>query len=266
MDPVLSRLLILKGGCAMRLFDGLDSRLSIDADFSVEGAIDPDSEVFSIMEENLASMFHVDGYGVIDFRAQKRPKKSRPGFPAKWGGWACEFKLVPLEFALRSLEVQRKRALIPMGANSPKITIDLSEFEYCGKRRVRTINGIKIRAYSPEMLVLEKIRAICQQHPDYSFRQEGRNRARDLFDIYELTESTDDDFKRRCRNHLKKVFLAKEVPLDILQSLWSDPFIDELRRGFEQVRGTVRKRLFEFDFYVEHLRFFLIEIYPEVLE
>ena len=34
-DPLLSTRLYLKGGSAMRLFDNLTSRLSIDADFSI---------------------------------------------------------------------------------------------------------------------------------------------------------------------------------------------------------------------------------------
>lgn len=42
-SPRLSKLLVLKGGGAMRLFDGLDARLSIDADFSVEGVIQNDT-------------------------------------------------------------------------------------------------------------------------------------------------------------------------------------------------------------------------------
>lgn len=36
--PEVSRQLFLKGGSAMRLFDNLKSRLSIDADFSIASA------------------------------------------------------------------------------------------------------------------------------------------------------------------------------------------------------------------------------------
>ncbi|MBN4053194.1 nucleotidyl transferase AbiEii/AbiGii toxin family protein, partial [bacterium AH-315-L15] len=104
------------------------------------------------------------------------------------------------------------------------------------------------------LLVLEKIRAICQQHPDYAYRL-SKNRARDFYDIYVLTESADNHFAFRCRHHIKKVFEAKKVPLNILKALWNDDFIDEQRRGFDQVKDTVSGKLHGFDVYVEHLRF-----------
>jgi hypothetical protein len=261
----LSELLILKGGSAMRLFDGLDSRLSVDADFSVRSAIDPGSAVFAEMEASLGSSFAELGYEVIDFRVAKKPKRLRKGFPEWWGGWACEFKLVADEYRVKTLETKRRNALIPEGAPPrSKITIDLSEHEYCGEQRDKWLEGTRIRAYSREMLVIEKLRAICQQHPEYPYRQPGKNRARDFFDIYELSADADDDFASRCRAHLNPVFDAKEVPLWILSSLWSDTFIDEMQLGFEQVKNTVRGRMYEFEVYVEHLRFLVKEICPSI--
>jgi hypothetical protein len=112
------------------------------------------------------------------------------------------------------------------------------------------------------MLVLEKLRAICQQHPEYPYRL-SKNRARDFFDIRELTVDVDNEFPRRCRFHLRRVFEAKEVPLRILSALWDEAFIDEQRRGFDQVRDTVSGNIDNFDVYVEHVRFLVREIYPE---
>jgi len=87
--------------------------------------------------------------------------------------------------------------------------VEISEHEYCGKKRTNRIQGVKILGYSKELLVLEKIRAICQQHPDYAYRL-SKNRARDFYDIYVLSENANDHFADRCSHHIAKVFEAKK--------------------------------------------------------
>jgi len=266
-SSALSELLILKGGSAMRLFDDMDSRLSIDADFSLKDRLTDSNRVFKEMSRCITKAFRAHGYDLLDFKASRRPRKIRKGFPVWWGGWACEFKLVDRKHRQKSLETRRRNALVPEGSNSPRISIDLSEHEYCGKQRAKMLHGTKIRAYSREMLVLEKLRAICQQHPDYPYRQETENRARDFYDIHSLTIDIDDGFIRRCQFHMGAVFGAKEVPLWILHALWKDDaFIDEFRRGFDQVRDMVRGPVDSFDVYLEHVRFLLKDICPEIPE
>ncbi len=64
-SPRLAKLLILKGGSAMRMFDGQDTRLSIDADFSIKDALTNADPVFLETEdcqERLPEM--VGGMGV----------------------------------------------------------------------------------------------------------------------------------------------------------------------------------------------------------
>jgi len=266
-STMLSQLLILKGGGAMRLFDGLDARLSIDADFSVKDTLADSDAVFEEMSRCLSKAFRVRGYDLLDFKATRRPRTRRKGFPVWWGGWACEFKLVDREHRQKSLKTRRRNALIPEGSNSPKIAIDLSEHEYCGKQRAKVLHGAKIRAYSREMLVLEKLRAICQQHLDYPYRQETRNRARDFYDIRSLTIEIDDEFVRRCQFHMGAVFRAKEVPLWILRALWEDDaFVDEFHRGFDQVRDVVRGPVASFNVYLEHVRFLVKDICRQIPE
>lgn len=265
-SPRLAELLILKGGSAMRMFDKQNSRLSIDADFSIEKVlIDAGLFVFQEMEKCFTERFSEYGFELIDFRADRRPTKPRKDFPDWWGGWACEFKLVDRKYNKRTLETRRRNAFIPEGSNSPKILIDLSEHEYCGKKRSKIITGTRVWAYSREMLVLEKLRAICQQYPEYPYRQQTKNRARDFYDIHALTINTSDEFINCCQYHLMKVFATKEVPLCILRALWEDDiFIDEFRRGFDQVKDTVRGALYDFDVYLEHVRFFIQDICPEI--
>jgi len=248
----------------MRLFDNLTSRLSIDADFSVEESITNEKTFFNSIKASVGSQFRKFKYDIIDFTWKRKPKKRNADFPDWWGGWSCEFKLVSFRHRGKDIITKRRNALSPEGANSTKILVEISEHEYCGKKRTKMIHGIKVLGYSRELLVLEKIRAICQQHPDYSFRS-SKNRARDFYDIYELTSKAGSEFADSCSHHIEKVFAAKEVPMSLLSALWDETFIDEQRRGFDEVKDTVSSRIHDFNVYLEHLRFLVKEIYPAAI-
>jgi len=260
-DPEPSIQLFLKGGSAMRLFDDLTSRLSIDIDFSINTAVDDVDNFFDTMKSKIGRSFHELKYEAIDFKWIRKPSRKSKDKPDWWGGWSFEFKIVSHVHRGKSNGIKRRNALIPEGANSSKIIVEISEHEYCKNGRTKIINGVNILGYSRELIVLEKIRAICQQHPDYKFKL-SKNRARDFYDIYELTKDVDDDFAHRCSLHIENVFRAKEVPVIILQSFWEDDFIDRQRRGFDQVKNTVQGKVYDFDFYLENIRFLVKEIYP----
>lgn len=261
-DPFLSRSLVLKGGTALRMLDHERNRLSIDADFSVAGIIREESAYFSRIERALKRRFKPLGYGLLDFRYTPRPKQKKPEMPDWWRGWRCEFKLIAKEFLDLSLEAQRRHAHMPEGSNSTVMLLEISEHEYCGAERKKTIHGIVIHGYTRELLAMEKLRAICQQHPDYKFRS-SKNRARDFYDIYILCSSMDEIFLRRCRKHLPLVFSAKDVPLSLLKSLWAEDFVSVQRSGFSQVVDSTKGPLRDFDIYLEHLRYLVMQIYPE---
>lgn len=261
-DPILSRHLVLKGGSAIRMLENDRSRLSIDADFSVRKSIRSANTFFARMEKALNRTFASLGYCVIDFRATPRPKRRKPEMPSWWKGWLCEFKLVDRNFASFSLETQRRRALIPTRANSSVIEIEVSEHEYCGLDRKERIRGVEVHGYSRELLVLEKLRAICQQHPKYRYRSK-KNRARDFYDIHRLCRGRmGPEFIRRCRKDLPAVFGAKDVPIELLQALWDTDFLAVQQRGFPQVRDDVESAVREFDVYVEFLRYLVQRICP----
>lgn len=261
-DPVLARRLVLKGGSALRLLDHERNRLSIDADFSMRGALAAEADCFSRIERALRRRFRPLGYEVLDFRYTQRPQKRKPELPDWWKGWLCEFKLLALKFRGMSLEAKRRNALVPEGSNSCVIDIDISECEYCGAERKKTIRGVVVRGYTRELLAMEKLRAICQQHPDYRFRS-SKNRARDFYDIHALCGQMDDVFLRRCRKHLPAVFSAKEVPLSLLKSLWDEEFLSIQRSGFLQVADSTKGVVQDFDVYLEQLRYLVMQIFPE---
>lgn len=262
-NPAASNQLFLKGGSAMRLFDNLTSRLSIDIDFSVDTAVDDVSRFFDNMKFKIITRFQDFKYEAIDFNWIRKPNRKRKDKPNWWGGWSFEFKIVSYAHHGKSIEIKRRNALIPEGANSSKIIVEISEHEYCKNGRTKVVNGVTILGYSRELIVSEKIRAICQQHPEYKFNL-NKNRARDFYDIYELTKDVDDDFTHRCSLHINNVFKAKEVPISILKSLWEEDFIDKQRRGFDQVKDTVQGKVYDFDFYLENLRFLVKEIAPSL--
>ncbi len=67
--PSPSKTLFLKGGSAMRLFDNLTSRLSIDADFSVHTDIDNESKFFRDLKSS-----------VLHYSQTKQPVRKRLNF------------------------------------------------------------------------------------------------------------------------------------------------------------------------------------------
>lgn len=262
-DPIVARTLVLKGGSAIRLFEGDAHRLSIDADFSAEEKIADEKGFFERMHKALSKAFGHDGFDVIDFKAPRRPARQKPGSPPWWGGWKCTFKLVSHDLHDKSLETRRRNALIPEGSNSPVIEIDVSDGEYCGSKRSKMLQGVKVQCYTAELLVLEKMRAICQQHPSYRFTTR-KNRARDFYDIQRLTERIDDRFIETCRRHLGNVFQAKEVPIELLSAFWDQEFLSNQELGFREVVDTVKGKVEAFEVYVQHARHLIRQIRPEV--
>ena len=130
--PSLSKPLFLKGGSALRLFDNLTSRLSIDADFSVHTDIDNENKFFQDLESSVKAGFRRKKFDIIDFKWNRKPKKTRAKYPDWWGGWLCEFKLVSFQHRGKGIETKRRNALVPDGANSSKVTVEISKHEYCG--------------------------------------------------------------------------------------------------------------------------------------
>lgn len=260
-DAYLSKHVFLKGGAALMFLEKIDARKSTDVDLSTPESIsDHEKTFFQSVEKVMQRVFKGHDYDVIDFKHYRRPKEGR-NRPEWWSGWNCEFKLCAHEHRKLSLESRRRRALIPEGTNSSKIEIQISEHEYCGHVHSRMIQGVKVNGYTRALLVVEKLRAICQQHPDYKFKVR-RNRVRDVIDIYHLTtDHQSDRFLKECKSELPKTFKAKEVDPAFLDALFNNKeFVDNLRAGFPQVADTLTGRAYPFDTYLEYLRAFIKKI------
>jgi len=253
----LSEHIYLKGGQALRLKEKLRARFSADIDFSSDQPISDGKAFFEMMEEALSKEFHRCGYCLFDFQAVRQPKIRPEGTPDFWGGWAVQFKLV--EEAKRNLPTdQRSReALIPIGSTSPRIVMDISEHEYCGSTERIRLRAADVKVYSRALLLLEKLRAICQQHPEYSLRVSGQ-RARDYYDIerlWDLVLRTGEpgQFLNECAAHIEAVFEAKAVSMSLLDKIFETEFIELQRTGWPSVEITVSGNLQPFDYYLENL-------------
>lgn len=259
-DKELSKQLVLKGGFAINLLEKIDNRLSTDIDLSYKACIKDALKFSNLIKHALESEFKNHDYDVIDFDFTKKPKVSK-NKPSWWGGWLCEFKLSTIKDRKLSDQQRRRQALIPEESNNSTIEIEISEHEYWGTAHKTKIKGVSINGYSREMLVVEKIRAMCQQHPKYPYAL-PRNRTRDLVDIYNLSEDhLDKVFLDKCKSELPKSFEAKEVDLKLLDAFYADSsFIEKLKDGFQQVSDTLKGKKFPFETYLEHLRYLIINI------
>lgn len=261
---IFSGHIFLKGGQALRLKENLKSRFSADIDFSSPTPIAEDDVFFDEMKSALSLEFFRHGLCLFDFKHVRRPKRRPDNTPDFWSGWAVEFKLI--EDSKRNLDPKARsvQAIIPKGANSPVIEIDISEYEYCGAVEKLKVQGTVINVYSRTLLLLEKIRAICQQHPDYPLKGEGQ-RARDYYDVERLwskvlKDGHSDDFLNDCAQHLGKVFAAKKVELVLLQKIFEPDFAELQSADWASVQSTVSEKLQPFEYYNESLSVLINEI------
>lgn len=264
-DDYLLESLTLKGGNALDMIYRLNERGSYDLDFSMEEDFSEDLQIVEArIERTLVETFLEEGYAVIDFRFREKPKKISASLRDFWGGYAIEFKIVNIdvyEANKANLSVLSARAIaLNPETRSSKIEIDISKFEYVGKKERHQIDGLYIYVYAPVMILLEKIRAICQQTREYQTivnRDTSRGRARDFFDIYSIMVNAPglDLYSRESQEMAENVFAAKRVPLHFIELIKNYKSLHE--ENFQAVKSTVNiANLQSFDFYfgyvVEH--------------
>ena len=259
-DDFLLDNLVLKGGNALDIVYGIANRASLDVDFSMEGEF-AESDLPTIerrIEATLTQTFRENGYHIFDFKFAQRPTKRRPDQDRCWGGYKVEFKVIELELAEKiDIEAQRRQALVLGPRQHRVLSIDISKFEYCKTVNTRELDGLTLYVYTPELIVIEKLRAICQQMPEYSNQMRissASPRARDFFDIYTTVEAFNIDIASEDNHALiRSVFEAKRVPLSLLLKVtdWEDFH----QQDFFSVQSTVvpGTELKPFSFYFEYV-------------
>ena len=257
-DDELFDNLVLKGGNALNLIHRLGSRASLDLDFSMQHDWPEELEIFRArVEQTLVKTFQQNGYAVFDVKMEEKPKAISEDMADFWGGYAVEFKLIQLALYEKhkgDINELRKRA-VSIGQGK-RFLIDVSRFEYIEGKQVVDLDGYRIYVYSPQMIVCEKLRAICQQMPEYgSVIKRGRAgsaRARDFVDIHVLVTILNLDLTLgQSKETLSGMFQAKKVPLSLLGKI--SEHREFHRPDFPAVLATVDAgtKLEEFDFYFD---------------
>ena len=244
---------VLKGGNALAIVLGISGRTSLDLDFSIERDFENPAEAAQRLEAALQHRFASVGMVVFDFSFIPRPFTPREGAP-RWGGYIAEFKLLD-EIRYEELgdnkEAHRRESMSISPYQQRKFTIELSKYEYTEGNITREIDNFDVRVYTPEMIALEKLRAICQQMPGYSMNRTPSARARDFFDIYLVHTIT--GFRigsLENKNLLRQIFAAKDVPLELLQLIAEQREFH--RSDWDSVRLSISNdSLKDFDFYFD---------------
>ena len=262
-DDDLLDLLVLKGGNAMDIVHKVSSRASVDVDLSVDKSFDY-STVWPKVETAIREGFAEKGYLAFDIKMTMKPGEMPDELASFWGGYLVEFKLISLARAAdvdHHLDTMRREA-IQLG-EGPRFTIDISRHEYTADKQPHDLDGYTIYVYSPEMIVCEKLRAICQQMPEYAEiikrKGLGNQRARDFIDIEVLVKKFNIDLgSTRTRHLVEQMFAIKRVPLTLLGKIPETRDFHAL--GYMEVRAAMKPGIevhpFDdyFDFVVDHLQ------------
>jgi len=131
-----------------------------------------------------------------------------------------------------------------------KFSVDISKYEYCEGKVERELDAYAIYVYSPEMIVVEKLRAICQQMPEYALRNQPSPRARDFYDIWCVMTATSLNLAAPGTVELAKhIFAAKKVRLASVAQVSDQREFH--RPDWPAVVDAVAENLNDFDFYFD---------------
>lgn len=239
-DDVLFSRLVLKGGNAISLVYGYGTRGSLDVDFSIDGDFDDLEDAARRIQTALIDRFRSAGFVLFDYNFAPRPSIAGPKGD-KWGGYRAQFKIIERDKYEKlggDPEAARRNATIIGPAQKRNFTIDLSKWEFCEGKAYAELQDYTIYVYTPIMLVLEKIRAICQQMAEYELRTEKSARARDFYDIHVLMKEAKINLVApEVLELTRQIFAAKDVPLNLIGKL---PNCREFHRpDWPSVRDTV---------------------------
>ena len=257
-DDDLMDLFVLKGGNALDIVHQLGSRASVDIDLSLAGDIAPLTldQVRNKLDRSLNLVFGANGHVAFDIAAERRPHKLISADLADfWGGYRITFKLIKTaDYRHIGSDLERlRRESLKIGGQG-KLQIDISKHEFVDGKESIDLDGYQIFVYPPLMIVAEKLRAICQQMPEYKALVRGnvRPRARDFVDIHATVERFGLDTGTPAMAELvASIFAAKRVPINLLGHIRATKAFHE--PDFETVRATVHSNvvLDKFNYYFD---------------
>ena len=261
-DDELFEQLVLKGGNAMSLVHQISSRTSLDLDFSMDRDFDDLPDVQRRMERALAERFAPSAFVPFDVKLSPRPSIRKDENPPRWGGYQLEFKLADLNryrsFGTNLERLRRESSVV--GPRQMRVfTVDFSKWEYTGGKARAELDDYTIYVYTPAMIALEKVRALCQQMEEYPLTGKTRGaRAQDFYDIFAIVTNTGFRFDAADSLELtRRIFAVKDVPLALLGRIKDQK--EYHRLDWPKVRDSVVGTIEEFDYYFD---FVVREIEP----
>lgn len=254
-DDVLLNYLVVKGGNALELIHQLGARASIDVDFSIQKDFEDLSDVRDRIFRGLQREFREIGLTVFDAEMQEKPSVRREGLPEWWGGYLVTFKLVETdlyEAHQKDLETLRRRSEPADPQMRRKFKIDISKYEYVDPKVAVEFDDYTVYVYTPAMVVLEKVRAICQQMPAYKLisARMKRARARDFYDIHTATHRLGIDLAAVHNHELcRNIFATKQVSLALIPQI--EQYREFHRTDWPSVVASALEAVEDFDFYFD---------------
>jgi predicted nucleotidyltransferase component of viral defense system len=255
-DEKLMYGLVLKGGNALQSVYKITDRASLDIDFSIDGDFTEFefNRINGILYVLLNEEFMPEGLHVFDIEFIEKPKKNPIEF---WKGYQILFKIIDVDkFDPDNLNLSRNLAYKIYDNNSTKFIVEISSFEYTATKKKVELDGVILFVYTPEMIIIEKIRALCQSMPEYSRivpTAKVKGRARDLYDIWNLCQKFQINFdSMENKTMLVEIFQAKRVPVEFLDLLVDNK--DLQREDWTSVEATIPSKDNKgFDFFYDFL-------------
>jgi len=260
-DDYLFETLVLKGGNALDIAYNISDRGSYDMDFSIEEDFIDLNAIKQKAEALLVHTFSQKEYYLFDFKFSARPQDNNPVL--FWGGYQIEFKLIT--YAVKQaiegdLERIRREAITFGPSMSTRFIVEISKHEFVRYKVARELEGYTYYVYAPQMIVYEKLRAICQQLAEYANiipSHKSRARARDFYDIYTVMQHFPaiEIGSPESVAMVREIFSVKEVPTAFIKEVRRN--LDFHRLDFDSVRATLgiaaRSSLKPFDFYADYV-------------
>jgi predicted nucleotidyltransferase component of viral defense system len=251
-DDQLFEQLIFKGGNALELIHKIGERASLDLDFSMEGdardAGDMEARLRRAVDDRLDSL----GLFIFDWKFGPRPNFPREGF-VRWGGYRAEFKLIERALAQslgNDLDALRRQSVELSPEHQRIFQMDISKFEFCRGSATVDVDHYRLQVYTPAMIAAEKLRAICQQMPEYAQRLNPAPRPRDFYDIYAIVAGA--GVRLGAEQELvRHMFDAKEVPYRLLGMISRERERSFHGQDWSAVQQAVRGQVQPFDFYFD---------------
>lgn len=252
-DDLLFEKVVLKGGNALSLALELSQRTSLDLDFSIENDFEDVDVVRDRLRIALEARFSAAGLTVFDFKFESKPRIAPEGQSPRWGGYMASFKVSErqnYENLKGDLDALRRNSLVIGPAQQRVFTIDLSKYEYVVGKLELELDDYAIYVYSPTMIAIEKLRAICQQMPEYPLQRSPSARARDFYDIHLIIAACGTDLGApEILDLTRHIFAAKDVPLACLARIKDQREFH--RPDWDSVKASVRDQTEGFDYYFD---------------